>query len=404
MIGLIFWLWVVAPGQAAAPPAAVKLLPLAGEARAGGRPLPPGRWSSLEAGDAIELGADVEAWLACSDGACRVLTGPLEIGDAACSQPTPPCCRRAPAFERSSRAIDAGGGTLQVCGQEGQFRTVGSGLLLGGPRGSQRKWGIEPVLIFPRCPELGREGRCEKLTRQPERIVFSEVSGAGLYLAVLLGSDGGRLEIPASAVACESWPSLTARICSHPWPADWRLPEAGDTFRLVLGAEVAGERRQGTPTRLQRLAATAANESGPASDPAAIAAWQSAGRWNELAEFLRRLPSRPSRLELALADAYLHLDLPELAETHFRKAADTSQPGEGLVASEAAIGRGLSCFELGRFDDALSAFRHAAGLAQSLGLPERGNEIAALIRRTETAAKSQSPQAGGRPQSSVQRR
>lgn len=403
MIGWVFWLWAAAPGQAVRPPVAVKLLPVAGEARVAGRPLPPGRWSSLAAGGAIELAAGCTAWLACSDGACLSFQGPLEIGDAACARPAPPCCRQEPTFGTRSRTIDADARTLPMCGEEGQFVAVGSGLLLGGPRGALRRWRVEPVLISPRCPESGREGRCEKLARPPRQLLFSEVPGAGRYLAALLGSDGGRLEIHARDLACEDWPALPARVCRHPWPADWPLPEEGDTFQLVLAAEVADQRRQEAPTRLQRLAIEAEDALGPAPDPAAVAAWQAAGRWNELAEALRRLPDRPPRLELALADAYLHLDLPELAEDHFRRAADACRPAEGLMAAEAAIGRGLSSFELGRFEEALAALSQAADLALALGLAERRGEIAALIERTEAATKELSQPPGAAPQVPAQR-
>ncbi len=390
----------------ASPP--LQLLPREGEIRLDGKALETGSWTAAAAGAVLAMDPGALAWLACPSGVCRELHrgGPLDPALFA-EAGAPPCCRRSDGSRlveaREDVENDAPAGApeaLAWCGRDWSFAALGKALLLGRARGDGPRWGEDPVLIAPRCPEQQGAARCGRRLAAPMEIVFAAAAGARRYAIDRLGPEPARLMLDPRQLDCRPWPRIDGReVCRLPWPADWRLPARGGELKLAVLAETAGgvrrsetsvladledSRRPLLERRLARLAQLGDSE----ARRQRVALLLEAGLYGDLADELAAATSLDPPYHLALAYSYLHLELPELALFHFRSSLELTSEPAGSMGGDALFGVGLAELARGRTAAALPFFERATATYRAVGLSEEADQAAALSAASRPASLS----------------
>lgn len=199
--------------------------------RAADRTLRPNAWSTLYAGDALQLDEDDSVLLLCPDALCRRLTGSLVIAADLCeSNPSTPCAAHQLESHVAKRDIEE---ALDV------WIIRSTDLLLhANPRHGDEVWGTDPVLLSPRCA-VGIDGSsCERWFASPTELTFLEIENADRYVFQLTGGSFSPYEWEAAQIRCSSHDAFAGhRVCTLPWPTTWELPSDGSPARLRLVVE-----------------------------------------------------------------------------------------------------------------------------------------------------------------------
>jgi hypothetical protein len=398
MPALVFYLWLLAgtidPSQAPPEPLVAAV---GGEvAMAAGAPartaggaaasLEKGVWHPVVKGKAVRLGKDGAARVLCG-AVCRVVSGETTIGSEFCGQPRGPFCWGDQPQHRPTRR---GGAKSYV---------LGSFDLLGNARGDREVFGFHPVLISPRCPVSAEvvEAGCSGWRDSPAEILFAAVDGAAEYRLSFhhpeLEKRELRLEAASLSCAAQSEPK-DLRICRAAWPASWRLPEARRA-RIGLAATLAdGTWRPGQkPTVLARSDADGlpfSRTSGELPEPLDLlpeaAALLDADLPGEVVALLAGRTGGQPELELLLAQAFLQVDLPELAHPHFCRAFEPPAPAQPSArrSADVAVGLALSDKALSLPGAAAEHLEQAADLYRQLGEEDQAAFIAKLAAALQT--------------------
>ncbi len=333
----------------------------------GSRKIPARVFQAVAEGDRLELADEARVTLLCRNATIRRLDASIDLNAGLCRSGT----RGSSDSEASPRSAQGGGLELHFASLE----------LVGEARGDDRVgFDRQPVLLSPRCPsDIEERRKCSRLLDPTPAIRWLEVVGVDTYHLELTGDHPEpykRVTVSTSELNCrELAEPLGRRVCSLPWPAErWRMVQ-GQRHRLDVVAVGESETvRSGKTTirpilpleaerlnraleTLPRMGLDAVSES---LTRAAI--YLGSGFVNEAVGVLASARKKaPPGLELALGNAYLQLDLPELALDSYRRALASSGNTTNIRAM-AELRLGQTWMSLGDDSEALNHLLRAQQL------------------------------------------
>lgn len=283
--------------------------------------LPARARQALSEGDRLVLAKEASVTLLCHNAAVRRLDRSFEV--------TPKLCQPQPGEAAAGLKLH-----------------LGSLELVGEARGEDRDgFDRRPVLISPRCPEeFGVRLGCHRLlsTRPPVR--WLEVAGAQTYRLELTGPEPYEpITLRAADADCSPLAGFSGRrACSLPWPAEsWRLVE-DQVHRLEVIATCPSRTVRSGKTLLQPLSSMSARQVRQALDNVSrlrpdtvtriftqAVIYTGSGLAQEAVRVLELSTEKDTASALLLGDAYLLVDLPELALSAYQKALATADHAGG---------------------------------------------------------------------------
>ena len=282
-------------------------------------PAPASALELLSAGTILSLAANSRADLICFDNRALSLVGPLaaRIDDQQCQG-------GAPLPENAAERVRPDAGRIHSSGD--------SLLIEGEAREKEGDYGRIPILLSPRNTAV--------LEPIPE-LRWVEVPGAIEYVAHLSGPTAfADQALDAVSLSCLEDPRTAPnRVCSAPWPAEWRLVQTGKHF-LTLGA---------------RLSAASELRSPEGSWLKPVAAEESAQMQAESAT-IRALGLDAVTCDLLLGGLYAGHELYGQAIAAYESAL-SAQPAAVLYVTLGDLYRQIELFSLAHaaYDEALAA-------------------------------------------------